>query len=80
VTVIRPLDDPATDIVRSQQTALLRTTLTRIIRYARQMQADLDTGELNIAHADQLGHSVLTVLKEASSICARIELASRSAA
>lgn len=80
MTVIRPQDDPAAEIVQSQQTALLRTTLARIVRYATQMQDDLTGGELNISHADQLGRSVLTVLKEAASICARIELASRSAA
>jgi hypothetical protein len=63
-----------------QHTALLRTTLARIIRYATQMQADLDRDELNIAHADQLGRSVLTALRESASIGARAEIAAREAA
>jgi hypothetical protein len=60
-------------LTRIQQTALLRTTLARIARYTQQMQSDLDVGELNIAHADQLGRSVLTALREAASITARDE-------
>lgn len=68
----RPFDTAA-----AQHTALLRTTLARIIRYAEQMQTDLDVGELNVAHADQLGRSVLTALREAASIGARAEHAAR---
>jgi hypothetical protein len=68
------------DVTQVQQTALLRTTLIRIIRYAEQMHADLDMGHLDIAHADQLGRSVLTALREAASISARAELAARSVA
>ena len=63
-----------------QHTALLRTTLARIIRYAEQMQADLRADELNLAHADQLGQAVLTALRESASICARAEVAARSVA
>ena len=74
------LPGPRPDTTRIQQTALLRTTLARIIRYAQQMQDDLDTGELNIAHADQLGRSVLTARREAASIGARAEIAAREPA
>ena len=66
------------EIAEIQHTLLLRTTLTRIIRYAGQMQADLDAGQLNIAHADQMGQAVLTALREAASIGARAELAARA--
>lgn len=68
------------DIAWAQQAALLDTTLTRIIRYATQMQADLRAGEINLAHADQLGHAVLTTLKQASVIADRAETAARTAA
>ena len=68
-----------TDTTRMQQTALLDTTLTRIIRYAQLMQADLRKYELDIAHADQLGRSVLTALREAAAISARAEDAARRA-
>ncbi len=68
-----------TDTTRMQQTALLDTTLTRIIRYAQLMQADLRRDELDIAHADQLGRSVLTALREAAAISARAEDAARRA-
>ena len=68
------------DVTRIQQADLLRTTLQRIIRYATQMTADLDSGTLNIAHADQLGRSVLTALREAAAIGARAEDAAKSAA
>ncbi len=71
---------PGPDTARIQQTALLRTTLARIIRYAQQMQDDMDAGELNIAHADQLGRSVLTALRESASIGARAEIAAREPA
>jgi hypothetical protein len=60
-----------------QHTALLRTTLKTIARYTKQMQDDLDVGELNIAHADQLGRSVLTALREAASISVREEIEGR---
>lgn len=68
-----------TETTRMQQTALLDTTLTRIIRYAQLMQADLRKDELDIAHADQLGRSVLTALREAAAISARAEDAARRA-
>ena len=68
-----------TETTRMQQTALLDTTLTRIIRYAQLMQADLRRDELDIAHADQLGRSVLTALREAAAISARAEDAARRA-
>ena len=67
-------------ITQIQQTALLRTTLERMARYTEQMQADLDNGVINLAHADQLGRSVLTALREAASISARAEHAARSVA
>ena len=67
------------DIAWMQQTALLDTTLTRIIRYAQLMQAGLRQGELDIAHADQLGRSVLTALREAAALTARAEIAAREA-
>ena len=60
-------------ITQVQQTALLRTTLAIIVRKANQMQDDLDDGNVNLAHADQLGRSVLTALREAASISARAE-------
>jgi hypothetical protein len=76
-----PTSDPRKfDIAAAQHTALLRTTLARITRYAEQMKADLDGGELNLAHADQLGQAVLTALRESASICARAEVAARSVA
>ena len=65
-------------ITQVQQTALLRTTLAIIVRKANQMQDDLDDGLINLAHADQLGRSVLTALREAASISARAEHAARS--
>ena len=65
------------DVARLQQTALLDTTLSRIIRYAQLMQADLRKDELNLAYADQLGHSVLTVVREAAAIGTRAEMAAR---
>ena len=65
------------DVTQFQQTALLRTTLARIVRYAQQMEDDLDDGNVNLAHADQLGRSVLTALREAASISARAEHAAR---
>ena len=61
-----------------QRTALLRTTLTTMARYNRQMQDDLDRGELNLAHADQLGRSVLVALREAAGLSARAEDAARA--
>jgi hypothetical protein len=64
-------------IAWQQQTALLDTTLTRIIRYATQMKADLGKGEINLANADQLGHAVLTTLKQAAVIADRAEAAAR---
>ena len=64
-------------ITQVQQTALLRTTLAIIVRKANQMQDDLDDGNVNLAHADQLGRSVLTALREAASISARAEHAAR---
>ena len=64
-------------ITQVQQTALLRTTLARIARYTQQMEDDLDDGNVNLAHADQLGRSVLTALREAASISARAEHAAR---
>ena len=67
------------DTAWMQQTALLDTTLTRIIRYAQLMQAGLRTGELDIAHADQLGRSVLTALREAAKVSERTEIAAREA-
>ena len=67
------------DIAWMQQTALLDTTLTRIIRYAQLMQAGLRKGELDIAHADQLGQAVLTVLRESASISARAEMVAKAA-
>ncbi len=72
-----PVPVPRPGIAQLQHTALLRTTLARITRYAEQMRADLDAGEMNLAHADQLGHSVLTVMREAASIAARAEHAAR---
>lgn len=68
---------PAPGAAQMQQTALLSTTLARIIRYAEQMQDDLGGGQVNLAHADQLGRSVLTALREAASISARAEHAAR---
>jgi hypothetical protein len=68
------------DIAWMQQTALLDTTLTRIIRYATQMQADLRKGEINLAHADQLGHATLTTIRQAAVIADRVEAAAREAA
>ena len=65
------------DVTFIQQSALLRTTLARIRRYTQQMADDLDAGELNIAHADQLGQAVLTALREAAAISARAEQAAR---
>ena len=73
-----PLTDPG--IAWTQQSALLRTTLARIRRYTQQMLEDLDRGELNVAHADQLGQAVLTALRESASIAARAELAAKSVA
>jgi hypothetical protein len=70
----------APDIAFIQQSALLRTTLARIKRYTQQMTDDLDRGELNVAHADQLGQAVLTALRESASIAARAELTARSVA
>jgi hypothetical protein len=75
-----PAHGPRPDVARIQQTALLRTTLTRMMRYGQQMLTELDQGELNLAHADQLGRSALTVLREAASISARSEHAARSVA
>jgi hypothetical protein len=63
-----------------QQTALLDTTLKRIIRYATQMQGDLLNGEINLAHLDALGHATLTTIKQASVIADRVETAAREAA
>ena len=71
-----PTPDPSV----IQHTALLRMTLVHIARYTQQMQDDLDAGELNLAHADQLGQSVLTVLRESALISARAEIAARSVA
>lgn len=67
------------DIAWMQQTALLDTTLTRIIRYATQMREDLRKGEINIAHADQLGHAALTTLKLAAAAAERVEIAAKAA-
>ena len=78
-TAAGPRTDPG-DIAWAQQTALLDTTLTRIIRYAQLMQADIRKGELNLAHADQLGHATLTVIKQAAAISERTEIAARNAA
>ena len=75
-----PLTAVDPGIAWTQQSALLRTTLARIGRYQQQMLADLDRGELNVAHADQLGQAVLTALRESASIAARAELAARSVA
>ena len=73
-----PLTAP--DVSFIQQSALLRTTLARIKRYTQQMTDDLERGELNVAHADQLGQAVLTALRESAAIAARAELAARSVA
>ena len=73
-----PLTAP--DVSFTQQSALLRTTLARIKRYTQQMLEDLDRGELNVAHADQLGQAVLTALRESAAIAARAELAAKSVA
>jgi hypothetical protein len=70
---------PRPDVAWMQQTALLDTTLTRIVRYAQLMQAGLRKGEIDIAHADQLGRSVLTALREAAALTARAEIAAREA-
>ena len=70
----------APDITSMQETALLRMTLQRMARYVKQMQDDLDSGELNLEHADQLGQSALTVLRNAAGISARAEKAARPAA
>ena len=70
----------APDAAFAQQSALLRTTLARIKRYTQQMTDDLEAGELNIAHADQLGQAVLTALRESALISARAEVAARSVA
>ena len=70
-----PLTVP--DISFIQQSALLRTTLARIKRYTQQMSDDLERGELNVAHADQLGQAVLTALRESAAISARAEQAAR---
>ena len=78
-TAAGPRTDPG-DIAWAQQTALLDTTLTRIIRYAQLMQADIRKGELNLAYADQLGHGVLTVIKQAAAISERAEITARNAA
>ena len=72
-----PFTAPGPGIAWTQQSALLRTTLARIQRYAQQMTDDLGRGELNIAHADQLGQAVLTALRESASISARAEQAAR---
>ena len=64
-----------TDTTWGQQTALLDTTLTRIIRYAQLMQAGLRKGELNTAYADQLGQATLTVVKQAAVIGERADAA-----
>lgn len=66
-------------VARIQQSALLDTTLARIIRYATQMREDLRNDELNLEYADQLGHSVLTVVREAAAISTRAEDAARAA-
>jgi hypothetical protein len=68
------------DIAWKQHTALLDTTLKRIIRYARQMQEDLGKGEINLAHLDALGHATLTTIKQASVIADRVETAARERA
>ena len=68
------------DMAWVQQTALLDTTLTRIVRYAQLLQAGLREGELDVSHADQLGQSVLLVLKKAAVIADRAEVAARPAA
>ena len=68
------------DVNWMQQTALLDTTLKRIIRYATQMQGDLLNGEINLAHLDALGHATLTTIKQASVIADRVETAAREAA
>ncbi len=68
----------AADIAWMQQAALLDTTLTRIVRYAQLMQSGLRKGEIDIAHADQMGRSVLTALREAAAITARAEIAAKS--
>lgn len=72
---------PASDVDVNwmQQTALLDTTLKRIIRYATQMQGDLRKGEINLAHLDALGHATLTTIKQASVIADRVEMATREA-
>jgi hypothetical protein len=65
------------DVAWTQQTALLGATLKRIARYAAQMENDLRDGHVNLAHADQLGHATLTVLKQASVIADRAEQAAK---
>lgn len=76
MTATRPR--PRRDTEWMQRTALLRATLTTMARYNQQMQDDLDNGELNIAHADQLGRSVLVALREAAAISARAEDAAKA--
>ena len=71
---------PPHDIAGMQETALLDTTLTRIVRYAQLMQAGLRNGELSLASADQLGQSALIVVKKAAVIADRAEHAARSVA
>ena len=73
-------ETPPSDIAWIQQTALLDTTLTRIIRYAQLLQAGLRAGEIDLAHADQLGQSTLVVLKKSAVIADRAEKAARPAA
>ena len=73
-----PSPDPYPDVDSRQQTALLDTTLTRIIQYAQLMKAGLHRGELDTSHADQLGQSVLLVLKKAAVLADRAERAARA--
>ena len=72
-------DAEAAELAWMKRTALMDTTLTRIIRYAQLMKAGVRKGELDIDYAEQLGRSSLTVLREAATISAPAEVAARSA-
>ena len=76
----QPSPAPIPGIEWIQRVALLRTTLARMARYTQQMQKELAAGELNTAHARQLGQAVLTVVEQAAAISADAERTARSAA
>lgn len=73
-------EDEAAELAWMKQTALLDSTLTRIIRYAQLMKTDLRAGKLDNDYAEQIGRSSLTALREAVAISADAERAAKSAA